>query len=47
MIVPNRGKYGSLACLFGTLTVEGEVGVGGKGKVGQVEQSESEGREED
>ena len=47
MIVPNRGKYGSLACLFGTLTVGGEVGVGGKGEVGQIEQSESEGREED
>jgi len=33
--------------LFGTLTVEGEVGVGGKGEVGQIEQSEGEGREED
>lgn len=42
-----REKYGSLAWLFGTLTVEGEVGVGGKGEVGEAEESEGEGREED
>lgn len=42
-----REKYGSLPWLFGTLTVEGKVGVGGKGEVGQAEESEGEGRKKD